>query len=61
MTRVVVLAVALLFIGGFAILTADAVAEQGLTGEALIAILILVLLGVGIIGAILSQPRDPPH
>jgi len=57
----VVLGVALLFLTGFAILTAGVVAEQGLTGASVIAIAILVLLGVGIIGAIGSQPRDPPR
>jgi hypothetical protein len=61
MRRLAVLGFALVFVGGFAILTADVVAEQGLTAAGVIAILILVLLAVGIIGAIGSQPRDPPR
>lgn len=47
---------ALLFIVGFAALTIGAIAEQGLTVAGLISILILVLLAVGIIGA-LRNPR----
>ncbi|HMD57502.1 MAG TPA: hypothetical protein VKG82_08535 [Solirubrobacteraceae bacterium] len=54
--RLAVLLTALLFIVGFAALTIGAIAEQGLTVAGLISILILVLLAVGIIGA-LRNPR----
>ena len=59
MSRVlVVCCTALLFIVGFAFLTVGAVAEQGLTAaQALSRSSILVLLGVGIIGALRNPPR----
>ena len=55
-TRLVVLTVALMFIAGFAFLTVAAVIEQGLTVAALLSAFILLLLGVGIVGAL----RNPP-
>jgi hypothetical protein len=57
MTRLLVLAVALMFIAGFAFLTFAAVVEEGFTLGSLVSVLILVLLGVGIVGAL----RDPPR
>jgi len=56
MTRSVVLAVALLFVIGFAALTIHAVAEQGFTLASLVSVVVIVLLGVGVIGAL----RNPP-
>ncbi len=56
MTRVLVLGVALIFIAGFAFLTVVAVAEHGFTLASLISAFILLLLGVGIVGAL----RNPP-
>jgi hypothetical protein len=56
MRRLVVLGAALTFIAGFAFLTVSALAEQGVTVAGLLSIFILVLLGVGIIGAL----RNPP-
>ena len=55
-TRLVVLTVALMFIAGFAFLTVAAVIEQGLTLASLLSAFILLLLGVGIVGAL----RNPP-
>jgi hypothetical protein len=57
MTRVLVLCLALIFIAGFAFLTISAVAEQGFTLASLISVFILVLLGVGIVGALFNPPR----
>jgi hypothetical protein len=57
MTRFAVLALALAFIIGFAALTVRAVAERGFTLASLLSVLILVLLAVGIIGAL----RNPPQ
>ena len=57
MTRLLVLCAALLFIGGFAFLTVSAMAEQGITVAGLLSVFILVLLGVGIIGALRNPPR----
>jgi hypothetical protein len=56
MTRVLVLAVALVFIAGFAFLTVAAVIEQGLTVASFISAFILALLAIGIVGAL----RNPP-
>jgi hypothetical protein len=57
MTRLIALLLALLFIAGFAFLTFRAVAEQGVTVAGLLSIFILVLLAIGIIGAL----RNPPQ
>jgi hypothetical protein len=55
--RTAVLGAALVFIAGFAFLTYTAVVEQGFTVASLLSIFILVLLAVGIIGAL----RHPPQ
>jgi hypothetical protein len=57
MRRLAVLVLALVFIVGFAGLTIASISEQGLTAAGVIAILILVLLAVGIIGAMRNPPR----
>jgi hypothetical protein len=56
MSRLLVLAAALLFIAGFAFLTFAAVIEGGFTLGTVASLFILVLLGVGIVGAL----RNPP-
>lgn len=55
MTGRVVLVAALVFIAGFAFLTFTEVAEQGVTLAGLLSIFILVMLGVGVIGALSSR------
>jgi hypothetical protein len=57
MRRILVLGAVLLFIAGFAFLTVAAAIEQGFTIASLISILILVLLAVGIVGALRNPPR----
>ena len=57
MTRLLVLAVALVFIAGFAFLTFSAVVEQGFTLASLLSVFILVLLSIGIVGALRNPPR----
>jgi hypothetical protein len=57
MTRRLVLAAALLFIAGFAFLTISAVSQQGFTLLSAVSIFVLVLLGIGIVGAMLNPPR----
>ena len=57
MRRLLVLSVALVFIAGFAFLTFRAVAEQGFTLASLLSVFILVLLTVGIVGALRNPPR----
>jgi hypothetical protein len=56
-TRLVVLLTVLLFIVGFAALTLGAIIEQGFSLASLLSVLILVLLAVGIIGAMRNPPR----
>jgi hypothetical protein len=58
MTRLVVLVVVLIFIAGFAFLTVAAIIEQGVTVASFISAFILLLLGIGIVGALLHPP-DP--
>jgi uncharacterized membrane protein len=57
MRRILVLGAVLVFIAGFAFLTVVAAIEQGFTIASLISILILVLLAVGIVGALRNPPR----
>jgi hypothetical protein len=52
-----VLLLAMVFVFGFAALTIAATAEQGLTAAGVLSILILVMLAVGIIGAMRNPPR----
>jgi hypothetical protein len=57
MTRLVVLGLALLFIAGMAFLTFAAVIERGFTLASLLSVLILLMLGIGIVGALRNPPR----
>lgn len=57
MTRLVILAVATVFIAGFAFLTISAMSQQGVTLLGAVSIFVLILLGVGVIGALLHPPR----
>lgn len=56
--RILVLGTVLVFIAGLAFLTFVAVDEQGVTVASVISIFILVLLAVGIIGALRNPPRS---
>jgi hypothetical protein len=55
--RILVLALALVFVTGLAFLTYRTIVEQGFTLASLLSIFIVVLLGVGIIGALRQPPR----
>ena len=57
MTRLAVLAVALMFIAAFAFLTFASVVEGGFTLASLLSVFILVLFAVGIVGALRNPPR----
>jgi hypothetical protein len=57
MRRQLVLGVVLVFIAGFAFLTFTAISEQGFTLASLLSVLILVLLAIGIVGALRNPPR----
>jgi hypothetical protein len=56
-TRVLILLVAALFIVGFAFLTISAIAAQGFTLGTAISAFVVVLMAIGILGALLSFPR----
>jgi hypothetical protein len=55
--RNAVLAAVLVFIAGFAFLTFASIVEQGLTVAGVLSILILLLLTIGIVGALRNPPR----
>lgn len=55
--RILVFTVAIVFIGGFALLTALDFSNNGVTLVGVIAVGVLVVIGVGIIGALLQPPR----
>jgi hypothetical protein len=57
LARRLILAIVLLFIAGFAYLTVSAVSKQGFTLASAISVLVLVLLTVGVVGALLNPPR----
>lgn len=57
-TRRVVTAVAIVFIGFFAFLTFSDIARNGIDVFAIASLVVLVLLGVGILGALASGPDD---
>jgi uncharacterized membrane protein len=58
MTRLVVLAIAVAFIAGFAFLTFVSVLEQGFTVASGLSIALIALLSVGIVGALRNPPRS---
>jgi len=55
-TRLLILATALLFIVFFAFLTISVIAREGLSLAGLLSIFILALFGIGVVGAL----RNPP-
>jgi hypothetical protein len=58
MTRVLILLVAALFVVGFAFLTLSTIAAQGgISLGTAISVFIVILMGVGILGALLNPPR----
>jgi hypothetical protein len=57
MRRILVLGAVLVFIAGFGFLTFSAIVEQGFTIASLLSILILLLLAIGIVGALRNPPR----
>lgn len=56
MGRGVVMGLVALFIAGLGFLTAQGIVRHGLTFEAVVSVLVLLLLGIGIVGAM----RNPP-
>ena len=56
--RYLVFAGALVFIGGFAVLTAFYLSNNGITVVGVVGLIVLIIIGVGVIGAILHPPRE---
>lgn len=56
--RAATLATVLLFIAGLAILTVAAAVKDGVTVLTLVSVLVLVLFGCGIVGALLNPPPE---
>jgi hypothetical protein len=57
MTRLLVLGATIVFVAGFAFLTLSAVSQQGFTLASAVSIFVLVLLTIGIVGALRNPPR----
>lgn len=57
MTRVAVLAVAVAFILGFAFLTIAGIQRFGINVQSVLSVMVLVILTVGIVGALRNPPR----
>jgi hypothetical protein len=57
MTRLAVLGAVLVFIAGFAFLTFTAIVKDGVTIDTVLSVFIVVLLTVGIVGALRNPPR----
>lgn len=61
MIRLLVFAVAIVFVGGFAFLTYAAVSEHGFTILSLLSVIVIFVMGVGILGGIVGALRNPPR
>lgn len=57
MTRVAVLAVSLAFILGFGFLTIGGIEQFGINVQSVLSVIVLVILTVGIVGALRNPPR----
>ena len=55
--RIVVFAIAVLFIVGMAVLTALDFERHGVTGLGIVGLLVVLVVGVGVIGALTEPPR----
>jgi hypothetical protein len=55
--RFLVFAAALLFVLGLGLLTALYIKSSGLTVVGVLGLIVLVVCGIGVLGAILHQPR----
>jgi hypothetical protein len=60
MARVVVTIVAVLFIGTMTVFTVIDFSQNGVTGLGVVGVLVLVVVGVGILGALFQKPPRPP-
>ena len=58
MTRLLVLCAALVFIVGLAFLTIAMISSDGINAGGVISIFVVVLLAVGVLGALRNPPRN---
>jgi len=58
MGRALMLAIAVASIAGFLFLTIYAAADRGFTVLTVVSVLIVLMLGIGIVGALLERPHD---
>jgi hypothetical protein len=58
MVRNIVLALALLLIGGFAFLTVSVAVDVGITPLVVLSFVVLLVLGFGVLGALTGPPDD---
>jgi type III secretory pathway component EscU len=56
--RFIVLTVAILFVTAMTLLTVDDFAQNGVTGLGVVGAIVVVILGVGVIGAFLAPPKE---
>ena len=56
--RYVIFAVALVFVIAMALLTVNDFAQNGVTGLGIVGAIVVVIVGIGIIGALLTPPRE---
>ena len=52
-----ILALSMVFVAGLGYLTVDAVSKEGFTLLSAISVFVLVLLAVGVLGALFNSPR----
>jgi hypothetical protein len=55
--RYLVFAAALIFIGAFGLLTALYLSSNGITFVGVVGLIVLIICGIGVIGALLHPPR----
>lgn len=58
--RLVVTVLAVLFIGTMTVFTVIDFVHNGVTGLGVVGVLVLIVIGVGILGALFEKPRRPP-
>ena len=59
--RLVVTILAVLFIGTMTVFTIIDFAHNGVTPLGVVGVAVLVVIGVGILGALFQKPPGPPH
>lgn len=57
--RLLVTVIAILFIGALAVITVLDFARNGVTGLGVVSLIVVVVIGIGILGALLQKP--PPR